>query len=71
MYVIELNERTSIRKRPQYPHIMWNKNGPIKGGFDLTTNSSEGFNKAISSSVPNNAGVWTVIVQIRTEEAIN
>ena len=71
VYVGELNERTGIRKRPQYPHIMWNKNGPIKEGSDLTTNSSEGYNKAITTSVPNNAGLWTVIVQIRTEEATN
>lgn len=71
VYVGQVNQRTGIRKKPQYPHSMWNKNYPITEGSELTTNSSEGFNKAITSSVPNNAGLWTVIVQTRTEEATN
>jgi len=37
----------------------------------LTSNAAEGFNAAFALSLPNNASIWALVQQLRTEENSN
>ena len=65
-----LNQRNGLRKNPRYHFGLWSKYETIKQGDDTTTNSSEGFNNAISLSIPRNASIWSLIHQFKTEESV-
>ena len=69
-WVGNLNQRTWIRRAPLFKHDYWNKYSLVLEEDILTSNAAEGFNNALSSSVPRNASVWTLIQQLRTEESL-
>ncbi len=35
----------------------------------MTTNSAEGYNYGLASSLPANSGTWTLIARLKAEEA--
>ena len=69
-WVGRLNQRNGLRKNPRYHFGLWSKYETIKQGDDTTTNSIEGFNNAISLSIPRNASIWSLIHQFKTEESV-
>ena len=58
-----------MRKRPAYPIAMWNKHAATKQGEHKTNNLCEGYNRAFSISVPDNAAVWAIVDLFKAEEA--
>ena len=68
-WIGELNHRTQVRKRPAYPIAMWNKHVATKQGEHKTNNLCEGYNRAFSISVPDNATVWAIVDLFKAEEA--
>lgn len=70
-YVGALNWRTGNRKQPLYPHEVWNKNKSILSDDPTTTNSAEGYNNALKSSLPRNNSIWTLLKQLQKEENSN
>jgi hypothetical protein len=69
MWIGELNHRTKLRKRPSFPHEMWNKFEATLNGDHKTNNLVEGFNNGFKLSLPPKASDWTVIDRFRTEES--
>ena len=70
-YIGALNWRTGVRRRPVYPHAFWNIREQVLANVPLTTNAADGFNAAMAVSLPRNCTIWTLVVQLRTEENIN
>jgi hypothetical protein len=68
-WIGELNARTKIRKRPLYPHTLWNKFEATLNGDKKTNNLCEGYNHAFGLSLPAKATDWTVMDRFRTEDA--
>ena len=68
-YVGPKNWRTGNRKQPIFQHSMWNKYQIVLDDEAMTTNAAEGFNAALSLSIPRNCSVWTLIKQLQTEES--
>ena len=66
-----LNWRTGARRNPMFPHAVWNKYETVLSDEPLTSNAAEGFNGAFALSLPNNASIWALIQQLRTEENSN
>ena len=66
-----LNWRTGARRNPIFPHAVWNKYETVLSDEPLTSNAAEGFNAAFALSLPNNASIWALIQQLRTEENSN
>ena len=48
---------------------MWNKHVATKQGEHKTNNLCEGYNRAFSISVPDNATVWAIVDLFKAEEA--
>ena len=70
-WVGSLNWRTKQRRNPMFAYSMWNKYNSVLTDDPLTSNSAEGYNSALSASLPVNCGIWTLIQQLRTEESMN
>jgi hypothetical protein len=70
-WIGELNHRTKLRKRPSYPHEMWNKFEATLNGDHKTNNLVEGYNNGFKLSLPPKASDWTVIDRFRTEESLS
>ena len=64
------NERTGIRRNPVFRHPLWNKVAPVLNEDATTTNCCEGYNHAIMLSIPYNANIFTVIKQLKAEDAL-
>jgi hypothetical protein len=70
-WIGELNHRTKLRKRPSFPHQMWNKYEATLNSDNKTNNLVEGFNNGFKLSLPPKASDWTVIDRFRTEESLS
>ena len=57
------------RKQPMSQHSMWKKYHIDPDDDAMTTNAAEGFNTALTLSIPRNCSVWTLIKQLQTEES--
>ena len=64
------NERTGIRRNPVFRHPLWNKVAAVLNEDATTTNCCEGYNHAIKLSIPYNANIFTVIKQLKAEDAL-
>ena len=64
------NERTGIRRNPVFRHPLWNKVAAFLNEDATTTNCCEGYNHAIKLSIPYNANIFTVIKQLKAEDAL-
>lgn len=69
-WVGELNARTKIRRKPAYPHHMWNKFEAVGATRSRTNNAMEGYNHAFSLSLPARASEWVLIDRFKAEEAM-
>jgi hypothetical protein len=64
-----MNTRTWERRSPLFAHSLWNKYQAVLDEDVLTSNAAEGYNHALSTSLPKNASVWALVEQLRTEES--
>jgi hypothetical protein len=72
-YIGAKNLRTQVRRQPRYAYTLWSKYSAIndKGGDGITTtNSNEGYNHAISLSLPQKCNIWVLIKQFMTEDGL-
>lgn len=70
-YIGALNWRTGNRKSPMFAHSLWSKFAVVLEDEALTSNSAEGFNSALTLSLPRNCSIWTLIKQLQSEENTN
>merc|ERR1711867_422092 len=49
---------------------MWSKYDVILDGDDTTTNRSEGLNNQLKLSLPRQANVWKLLIQLKREESM-
>ena len=64
-----MNTRTWERRSPLFAHSLWSKYQAVLEEDVLTSNAAEGFNHALSTSLPKNASVWALVEQLRMEES--
>ena len=57
------------RKKPKFPHKVWNHYESILKGEDITTNLSEAWNSASKLSMPMKPNLWTLLDAFKREEA--
>ena len=65
-----MNERSGVRRNPIFRHSVWNKVKAIMNEDPTTTNCCEGYNHAIQLSIPHNASIWSIVKQLKAEEAL-
>ena len=68
-FIGAINGRTGLRNQPRFPHTLWNKYEAVLNDEFMTTNSAEGYNYGLASSLSENSGTWTLIARLKAEES--
>ena len=64
-----INSRTWERRAPLFAHSLWSKYQAVLDNDVLTSNAAEGYNHALSASLPKNASICALIEQLRMEKS--
>jgi hypothetical protein len=69
-WIGQRNIRTSLRKKPSYPHELWNKVAELHSSQARTNNFSRGYNNSFCISLPSGETEWVLTDCFKMEESL-